>query len=105
MEVTELSRDQLTELKGEYLDNWLYENEGRDASMGEWIDADEIVSDDEIFREYEGVDFVNDDFFSTAGMSDSLFDADERWRGMTRRYAEDISVEDIERNASVVWEA
>lgn len=99
MEVTALTRDQLVELKGNYLD----ERMDGGASWGEIADADEIISDAEIFEAYAGTDFGNDDFSCTAGMSDDLFDADTRTlRKIISDYARDISVEDIERNASVV---
>lgn len=99
MEVTALTRDQLVELKGNYLD----ERMDGGASWGEIADADEIISDAEIFEAYAGTDFVNDDFSCTAGMSDDLFDADTRTlRKIISDYARDISVEDIERNASIV---
>ena len=67
MLVTELNRDQLIELKGNYIDNYLYENEGRGASYGELASADELVSDEKIFEEYESYDFSMDDFGCTAG--------------------------------------
>ncbi len=65
MDVTELSRDQLVELKGKHLDDRLYETEGRGASYGELADADEIISDEEIFEVYSGYDFSDDDFSCT----------------------------------------
>ncbi len=67
MKVKELNRDQLTELKGKYLDSKIYEEEKRGASYGELAQADELVSDSEIFEEYAGIDFVNDDFACTTG--------------------------------------
>ena len=75
MLVTDLNRDQLTELKSNYLVQLA--DEGRFAEVGgvdydypDWDDmahADEIVPDDVIFRQYEGIDFVPDDFFCTMG--------------------------------------
>ena len=64
--VKELSREQLVELKGRYLDDRLFEEENRGASYGELCSADKIVSDEEIFAEYEGCIFSDDDFFATA---------------------------------------
>lgn len=74
MSVTELNRDQLTELKGHYLTELVNEGTfaeviGRDydePSYGDFADIDEIVSDDFIFEHYEGIDFVNDDFWCSA---------------------------------------
>ena len=70
MNVHELSREQLTELKQNYLcqladEGTFSEIAGRDydePSYGDLADADEIVPDDVIFRNYEGVDFVEEDF-------------------------------------------
>lgn len=67
MKVKELNRDQLIELKGKYLDNKIYEEENRGASYGELTQADTLVTDKEIFEEYAGTDFVNDDFACTTG--------------------------------------
>lgn len=58
MDVHDLTRDQLIELKHAYL--------CRGDEQPSWHDlacADEIVSDAEVFEEYAGVDFVPDDFF------------------------------------------
>lgn len=75
MHVTELSREQLTELKNNYMVELV--NEGTFAevmdrdydapSMWDVAHADEIVPDDVIFRQYDGIDFTPDDFFCTAG--------------------------------------
>lgn len=62
MSVWELNEDQLKILKGNYLDQHLMEVEGRNASYGELADADEIVSDEEIYNAYGCVDFSEDDF-------------------------------------------
>ena len=67
MNVKELNRDQLNELKGRYLDEKLYEKENRGASYGELANADEIVSDETIFEEYECYYFSNDDFSCSYG--------------------------------------
>jgi len=74
MDVLELSREQLTELKQNYLEQLA--NEGSYAevldvdydepSYWDLANADEIVPDDVIFRNYEGICFENDDFFCTA---------------------------------------
>jgi len=67
MTVRELNRDQLIELKQTYIDNYLMENENRNASYGELIWADELVDDDTVFENFGMYDFVDEDFFCTAG--------------------------------------
>lgn len=70
MDVRDLSREQLTQLKGHYLcqlaDEGLFaEMFGVDYDFPSWHDmayADEIVPDDVIFRNYEGVCFTEEDF-------------------------------------------
>ena len=57
MTVSELSSDQLFELKQYYLTQHLLEVEGRSPSYGELADADSIVDDAIIFEEYAGVVF------------------------------------------------
>lgn len=72
MDVTELSREQITELKERYLihlsDEGTY-SEVMDVSWdspswGEIINADNLVPDDVIFELYAGCTFSDDDFFS-----------------------------------------
>ena len=65
MTVSELSRDQLTELKQRMIDDEIYEKEGRGASYSELENA-ESIPDEKVFEKYEGVEFSNDDFY-TAG--------------------------------------
>lgn len=65
MMVSELSRDQLTELKQRMVSDEIYESEGRTPSYGELSEA-ESVPDEKVFEKYEGVEFSNDDFY-TAG--------------------------------------
>lgn len=61
MDVRELSREQLDELKQAYV------CETVDCpSYGELADAVDIP-DDVIFQHYSGIDFVMDDFWYTAG--------------------------------------
>ena len=70
MEVTELNREQLTELKCNYYTELVNEGKfaeviGRDYDEPSYVDladADEIVSDDFIFEYYGGIDFTNADF-------------------------------------------
>ena len=57
MTVRELSREQLDELKVTYMFD-LYEN----PTWGDLADA-HTVCDEELFIHYDGVDFVEDDFF------------------------------------------
>ena len=70
MKVRELSREQLTQLKGDYMiqmadEGMFAEIFGVDYDYPSWGDianADEIVPDDVVFRNYEFVDFVEGDF-------------------------------------------
>ena len=74
MDVLELSREQLIELKQNYLTQLADEGtfaevldvDYNEPSYWDLANADEIVPDDVIFKNYEGVCFVNDDFFCTA---------------------------------------
>ena len=59
MTVKELNRDQMVQLKQDYL----VEIRG-DVSYGELADADELVTDAQVFDRYAGVDFVPDDFWN-----------------------------------------
>ena len=75
MDIRELSKDQMHELKERYLMKLADEGsfaevldvDYNEPSYGDLTNADEIVPDDVIFREYEGICFVPDDFFCTAG--------------------------------------
>lgn len=70
MQVNELTREQLIEVKQRYLtqladDGNYAEVVGVDydePSYHDLANADEIVPDDVIFRNYEGVNFTDDDF-------------------------------------------
>ena len=85
MTVYELDRDQLTELKQNYYTQLLDER-GESPSYGELADIDDYVSDEEIFDEYAGTDFVPDDFACSAGedeapsLSEQLADIIEQLR-------------------------
>ena len=57
MTVSELNRNQLISLKQAYLTK-LFIN----PSWGDLADADNIISDLEIFEEYEGFVFTEEDF-------------------------------------------
>lgn len=62
MSVEELPREALQELKQRYY----AEKYDKDLSYGELADIDDIVSDDEVFDEYGGTSFTEDDFFCLA---------------------------------------
>lgn len=59
MTVQELNREQLQQVKVNY-----YMNDcNKPLSYGEILDIDNIVSDEEVYEAYAGVEFVEDDFF------------------------------------------
>ena len=74
MDITELSREQLIELKEYYMIE--LSNEGNYAevmgvswdapSMGEIINIDKLIPDDVIIEHYAGYTFSDDDFFCSA---------------------------------------
>lgn len=66
MTVYELNRDQLEELKQRYYMDHVNEN----PSYGELAEIDDLISDEEVYEEYAGTDFVVDDFFSSAGQDE-----------------------------------
>lgn len=66
MTVKELNRDQLIELKQDYLLRKM-EKDNKSPSWGELCNIENLVSDQEVFTFYSDFDFVNDDFFVTAG--------------------------------------
>lgn len=66
MVVSELSFEQMEELKQNYLINHLLEVEDRSASYEEIVSAAEIVPDNIIFDIYDGIIFSDDDFACTA---------------------------------------
>ena len=59
MSVYELSKNQLIELK----QNFLFKRD-ENISYDKLLDAEIIVSDEEIFNEYGNVEFSEDDFFN-----------------------------------------
>lgn len=59
MSVEQLNREQLTELKEKY-----YIENNDNVSYFELIDIDNLVSDKEIIEAYQGIVFVEEDFFS-----------------------------------------
>lgn len=58
MSVNELTRNQLIQLKQHY-----YFENNESVSWYELANIDELVSDEEIFEEYDYITFVEDDFF------------------------------------------
>ena len=65
MSVKDLTREQLIELKQRY-----YTERNENVSYGELADIDNLVSDNEVFEEYEHITFVEEDFFCTSGKED-----------------------------------
>ena len=63
MSVTELNREQLTELKQAYLTE-LFDRDGLEPSWGELADADQLIPDAELFEAYEGCIFAPGDFMT-----------------------------------------
>lgn len=61
MNVTELNRAQLRELKSNY-----YSEKYGGISYGILDNIDFFVDDEEVFSECADIDFVEDDFFSSA---------------------------------------
>lgn len=58
MTIKELSREQLIELKQHY-----YCERNENVSYGELADIDNLVTDEELEKEYGHITFVKDDFF------------------------------------------
>ena len=66
MWVEDLNRDQLIELKQHMLTE-RYDERGESPSWGELAEADDLISDSEVYAEYSGTVFSEDDFSSSAG--------------------------------------
>lgn len=68
MSVYELNRDQIVELKQNYLEEYLshWADEDETISYDNLMDADELIPDETIFEAYEGIIFTEDDFFCSA---------------------------------------
>ena len=66
MNVRELTRDQLEELKSRMI---CERNEERGGGMSwyEIVHVNSLISDEEVFRRYAGFIFFDDDFYCTAG--------------------------------------
>lgn len=65
MSVKELTAEQLTELKMAYYCD-MAAQDGAGVSFDDLAEIDELVSDEQIFLEYESTEFCNDDFSCTA---------------------------------------
>lgn len=62
MEVKELNRNQLRQLKSRWLIDKRWSND-ESVYESELMDIDDVVSDEEMFEAYEGIYFVEDDFW------------------------------------------
>lgn len=65
MDVRELTHDQLEELKQRMICE-RNEEKGEGTSWGELASAGDLISDAEVFEEFGGVDFSDDDFSCSA---------------------------------------
>ena len=65
MDVRDITRDQLDELKQRMICD-RNEEKGEGTSWGELASADDLISDAEVFEEFGGVVFSEDDFFCSA---------------------------------------
>jgi len=63
MGVKDLTREQLAQLKVQYLDNLLMEKENRNISYGEIANIDDLVDDEIIYDLYGCYMFVDEDFY------------------------------------------
>lgn len=65
MKLEDLSKEQLQQLKVQYLDNLLMEEENRGISYGEIANIDNIISDDDkdFINTYSMYSFCEEDFF------------------------------------------
>ena len=63
MKICELTKEQFTELKQNYLMQHFDEVENRSPSYGELADVDNIIPDSVIYDNYGHFDFTEDDFF------------------------------------------
>jgi len=59
MNVRELNREQLLQLKQRYL----CETQDETVSYGELAAADELVTDEQVFKMFDGYVFTEEDFF------------------------------------------
>ena len=61
--VSELTHEELAELKRDYYTEYLNENEGREPSQDELQNIDGIIDDAYIMNMYSHLTFVDEDFF------------------------------------------
>ena len=61
--VSELTHEELTEIKRDYYTEQLNENEGREPSLDELQNIDDIIDDACIMNVYSHLTFVDEDFF------------------------------------------
>ena len=75
MTVRELNREQYKELCQRYITEfWTDDAHGTSSpSLGELACADELVDENVIYNYYEGVNFVEEDFFCSKGNKYVLF--------------------------------
>ena len=71
MDVRDLTREQLDELKQQMLCD-RNEEKGEGTSWGELANAGDLISDAEVFEEFGGVVFSEDDFFCSAGTTRAM---------------------------------
>lgn len=69
MTINELSKEQFTELKWRYLDEIYQEETNENISLGEIININNIISDEEIINKYDNYTFSDDDFFCTTNQN------------------------------------
>ncbi len=65
MKLEDLSREELQQLKVQYLDNLLMEEENRNISYGEIANIDDIIDDNDkdFINTYNMYSFCEEDFF------------------------------------------
>ena len=97
MTVYDLNRDQLVELKQHVLTEQA-DLRGEGISYGELAEADNLISDAEIYELYAGTNFVPDDFFCTAGQ-----DMPEDTTLEDKLLALEAKVQFIEDNGYIPW--
>ena len=73
MDVRDLTRDQLDELKQRMVCDRT-EEKGEGTSWGELASAADLISDEEVYEEWGGVDFSEDDFSSSAARTYATID-------------------------------
>lgn len=64
--VSELTHEEFVELKRDYYTEYLNENEGREPSLDELQNIDDIIDDECIMNVYSHLTFVDEDFFCNA---------------------------------------